>query len=563
MSIAYSEYYSRLSQTVSDTKLLVNGTSLFGLDGILAKVEAAHTQLLTEAPLRIVLIGEFSAGKSSLISALTGADLHIDADVATTSMAEYSWNGLSLVDTPGVQAEDTDTDHDAIAREATLGADLILFVVSNELFNQRLADHLNYVIGDAGLGLSKKTSIIVNKIDRETNADEMLLGEITKILGSHQDIPVYFCSASKYKQASQEESPIKERFERQSRFLELIKGINCFVDDAGANGRLSTPISVISECLEQIQLSVAETIEEKSKLELIRRQRRVLQKLQQRLAEIRKTWKQQAYSTVVSQANDSVEQLSELSKPEDLETLFEAGLKKADGEIVQLYEGLEIDVREALDQASAELDEIGNSSLGKQVAMFETERADKISITFNDTRPNDSHLTSKLFKSAAKPLQESLEAAAKNAKGMRDVYYKVGKALGKKFRPWEAIKAGEKIAKVAGKFGKAVPFIAAALDFYTQYREEKVKEEKERFLANLRMALRGAFVDQARVEADALEKTVVEISRGPVQESLGKLESEEDQIAQESKTNQSLLFQISKIRKSCFELRDEIYSGHA
>lgn len=563
MSIAYSEYYSRLSQTVSDTRLLINGTSLSGLDGILAKVEAAHTQLLTEAPLRIVLIGEFSAGKSSLISALTGADLHIDADVATTSMAEYSWNGLSLVDTPGVQAEDTDTDHDAIAREATLGADLILFVVSNELFNQRLADHLNYVIGDAGLGLSKKTSIIVNKIDRETNADEMLLGEITKILGSHQEIPVYFCSASKYKQASQEESPIKERFERQSRFLELIKGINSFVDDAGANGRLSTPISVISECLEQIQSAVAETIEEKSKLELIRRQRRVLQKLQQRLAEIRKTWKQQAYSTVVSQANDSVEQLSELSRPEDLETLFEAGLKKADGEIVQLYEGLEIDVREALDQASVELDEIGNSPLGKQVAMFETERADKISITFNDSRPNDSNLTSKLSKSAAKPLQETLEAAAKNAKGMRDVYYKVGKALGKKFRPWEAIKAGEKIAKVAGKFGKAVPFIAAALDFYTQYREEKVKEEKERFLANLRMALRGAFVDQARVEADALEKTVVEISRGPVQESLGKLESEEDQIAQESKTNQSLLFQISKIRKSCFELRDEIYSGHA
>ncbi len=109
-----------------------------------------------------------------------------------------------------------------------------------------------------------------------------------------------------------------------------------------------TPISVISECLEQIQSSVAETIEEKSKLELIRRQRRVLQKLQQRLSEIRKTWKQQAYSTVVSQANDSVEQLSELSRPEDLETLFEAGLKKADGEIVQLYEGLEIDVRKLL-----------------------------------------------------------------------------------------------------------------------------------------------------------------------------------------------------------------------
>ena len=48
MSIAYSEYYSRLSQIVSDTRLVVNNTSLSGLDAILAKVEAAHTQLLTE-----------------------------------------------------------------------------------------------------------------------------------------------------------------------------------------------------------------------------------------------------------------------------------------------------------------------------------------------------------------------------------------------------------------------------------------------------------------------------------------------------------------------------------
>lgn len=560
MSIAYSEYYSRLSQIVSDTILLVNGVSFTGLEGILTKVESVKRQLLADAPLRIAFIGEFNAGKSSIISALTGENVFIDADVATKTMSEYSWKGLMLIDTPGVQAEDTDTDHDAIAKEATLGADLILFVITNEMFHDRLADHLKFVIKEEGLGLSKKTAIIVNKIERETNPEHNILEEILKAIPGHQEIPIYFCSASKFRQSSKVQSPFKERFEEQSRFSDLIKGINTFVDDAGANGRLSTPISLLSESLEKIQSAFTESIEDKSMLELIRRKRRVLLKLQLRLAEIRKAGKQQAYSTVVSQANDSVEQLSELSKPEDLETLFEAGLKKADGEIVQLYESLEIDLREALDQASDELDEIGNSPLGKQVAMFETVRADKISISFNDSRPDDSNLTSKISKSAAKQIQETLNAAAKNAKGMRDVYYKVGKALGKKFRPWEAIKAGEKIAKVAGKFGKAVPFIAAALDFYTQYREEKVKEEKERFLANLRMALRGAFVDQARVEADALEKTVVEISRGPVQESLERLESEEDQIAQESKKYQSLLFQISKLRKASLALRDEIYS---
>ena len=54
------------------------------------------------------------------------------------------------------------------------------------------------------------------------------------------------------------------------------------------------------------------------------------------------------------------------------------------------------------------------------------------------------------------------------------------------------------MASVAGKAGKVVPVVAAALDFYLQYREEQVKEEKAKYLASMRMALRNAFSDQAK-----------------------------------------------------------------
>ena len=48
---------------------------------------------LNESKLRVAFIGQYSAGKSTIISALTGVkDIKIDSDVATDSTQDYSWN---------------------------------------------------------------------------------------------------------------------------------------------------------------------------------------------------------------------------------------------------------------------------------------------------------------------------------------------------------------------------------------------------------------------------------------------------------------------------------------
>ena len=85
---------------------------------------------------------------------------------------------MTFVDTPGVQAEKSETDHDEIARNSTLDADLILFVMTNELFNQRLADYFHFVAGPNELNLADKMLLIVNKMDRESNEDETIISEV-------------------------------------------------------------------------------------------------------------------------------------------------------------------------------------------------------------------------------------------------------------------------------------------------------------------------------------------------------------------------------------------------
>lgn len=561
MGIAYSRYFSELNA------LMVEGDRLIGVMGfaeselLRARLAEVRERILTQAPLRLVLTGEWNAGKSSLISALTGADVKIDADVCTDANVSFSWQGLTIVDTPGIQAEGSDTEHDRLARQATVGADLVLFVITNELFNQRLAEYLRFILDDDGLGLASKTALIVNKIDRESNSEDTLLGEIQNVLGPHQQVPILFCSAGKLLEAKSAPPELYQRFIGQSRMMALTRAIDQFVDDAGALGRLATPLQVVAEVVDALEASAAESPEAKNRLELIRRQKLVLQGLQKRLLEVRKGWKQQAYSTVLRQAELAVNQISEFTDGSDLQGLFESGMNQATADLEQLHEGIRSDIDEAIAEAQSRLDDIGASPLAKELERSETARAGFVGINFKDNRPDEHNIAGKLGKAAAKPLKEGLDAAAQNATAIRDVVYKVGKALGKKFRPWEAMKTGNTIASVAGKLGKAVPFLAASLDFYLQYREEKVKEEKARFFAQLRQSLRNAFADQAKLEADVLEASIVNISKGPVADALADLDSSVAEVAAVTSSKAALAKEVATLRARCTALRTVILSG--
>ena len=53
--------------------------------------------------IRLVFAGQYSAGKSSILKMLTGrADIAIGADITTQQAHTYDWNGIEVVDTPGI-----------------------------------------------------------------------------------------------------------------------------------------------------------------------------------------------------------------------------------------------------------------------------------------------------------------------------------------------------------------------------------------------------------------------------------------------------------------------------
>lgn len=92
-------------------------------------------------PIRILMLGQYSAGKSAILRCLTGlTDIPVGAGVVTDRSTAYDWHGHQLIDTPGVRAG-VHHEHDLIAQEALRLADVVVFLVTVEGVDDIIADY--------------------------------------------------------------------------------------------------------------------------------------------------------------------------------------------------------------------------------------------------------------------------------------------------------------------------------------------------------------------------------------------------------------------------------------
>jgi uncharacterized protein len=123
---------------------------------------------LARGQIRVVVFGTGSAGKTSLINAIIGRIVgEVGAPMGTTTRGEtytLELKGLDrqilLIDTPGIlEAGIEGTQREAIARELATSADLLLFVVDNDLRSSE------YIPLMALAQIGKRSLLIFNKTD--------------------------------------------------------------------------------------------------------------------------------------------------------------------------------------------------------------------------------------------------------------------------------------------------------------------------------------------------------------------------------------------------------------
>ena len=192
--------------------------------------------------LRVAFIGQYSAGKSTIISALTGnRSIHIGADITTDKATPYSWNGIELIDTPGIGTDRAD--HDDVTYSEIDRSDLLVFCTTHMLLDDRIIGHFKKLAYDKHY--SHKMMLVFNKLSAEAGDDDTRISNyrasMIKALHPHKldDFTVCFFDAKDYCEGIDEDEP--ELIEL-SRFEEFIQALDQFIKERDKLAQLDTPI---------------------------------------------------------------------------------------------------------------------------------------------------------------------------------------------------------------------------------------------------------------------------------------------------------------------------------
>jgi small GTP-binding protein len=133
---------------------------------------------LVQGELQVVIFGTGSAGKTSLVNALLGEIVGtVEATMGTTQTGEtyrLKLNGLNreiiIIDTPGIlEAGVAGTAREQMAKQLATEADLLLFVVDNDLRQSEYEPLQNLAV------IGKRSLLIFNKIDLYSDEDREII----------------------------------------------------------------------------------------------------------------------------------------------------------------------------------------------------------------------------------------------------------------------------------------------------------------------------------------------------------------------------------------------------
>ena len=213
--------------------------------------------------IKLVFVWQYSAGKSSIIKMLTGEDVAIGAAITTQDSTPYEWNGLEIVDTPGIHTE-LRPDHDEITYDQINHAALLIFVITNEGFSQRMGDHFRE------LAIEQKRAanmvLVVNKMDRTAlgnvpEQQQVIYEDLKKVTKPYDPKELYlsFVDTASYFKAQEEtdERRKNRRLERSGREV-FINNLNNFVAEKGVLQKINLPLNTIAAEIRNASGNVAD-----------------------------------------------------------------------------------------------------------------------------------------------------------------------------------------------------------------------------------------------------------------------------------------------------------------
>lgn len=502
----------------------------------------------SDRKLKIVLVGQYSAGKSTIIKLLTGADVKIGAGITTDEVKVYDWNDIDIVDTPGIQTGIRE-DHDAKTEKAIHEADLLMFVVTNEMFNPTIANYFRKLAYK--MGKAKEIILIINKMGRIGNSQnerELLKADIRemleqpyegyKILSIDEFRPCFIDAESYNDSLEEKDKDYKADLYELSNYEGFIEALNDFATDKGLIGKLKAPLHQIDDALDsairKLQEKYADKPENEGALFLLQQKRNAVLKCRKKCC--------RAVERVIRKYAADIRELgatfSAIINTELTEEKLNKEKETTENSINNLLVELNYDIEDSISKETGELcEEIKTISNG----VFAQQVLDHLNEINTET--------SKSMKGIVEDVNQGIGKLL-NKLADKELLGQLAKLIGYKFKPWGLTKLFNKLKVVSEKWpiiGEIISIILAIID---KYKKEKRLEE----LRSIREDVRKSF-NEAASKLEAFGKNEIEKEIKQVfEQTLSDIDEDLNSVKKEDEKRDSAIKQLDALKK----LEDEL-----
>ena len=523
-----------------------------------------------ERPITLAFAGQYSAGKSTLLRALTGLeDIATGAGITTEEIRTLDWNGVQVVDTPGIHTS-LRPDHDTISYEAISQADLLVFVITNELFDSHLGDHFRKLAIDREKG--HETILVVNKMDRTADGNtpetrETITDALREPLApfTPEDLSITFTAAQDVLEAEQEEDDeIAGMLWDDGNMEDLVLNLNNLISDKGLNARHTTTLYAVDQVMQEAMTLEPTGDTDIDTLMLVYNQNlRVMDETRSQLRESMNNAILESMLLVNRTGAEYAENVRPGVTREDLERAAEEVDARLQSIWEELVNRIHQECSEVLPTMTSRLEELHDSHRFQSALGNLSARA---------SGPDVSRILG-MARDAARRLSDVSRIAARNSSAVASgatglsrfsgsfahgVVLNIGRFMGHSFRPWEAVK----IARGIGTAGTVLNIAGIGLSVYLQIREDREEARKAEEAMRARQELRAHFAGVAqKVQGEAngvVEGYVREALTEPMEE-IREYSDELNRARQDQNAHIQRLFQVSQ---SARELIARIHEEH-
>ena len=533
-NLQFREQSALINNLVNETLNILDKYSDKQIKSLIEDFNNFWNDHIKQPKLTISFIGQYNAGKSTLIKALTGnSNIAISPEICTDKVSEYLWKEVLLVDTPGIYAGRED--HDEITLEKISRSDLLVFVLPNELFNPQGGDFFKRVAKD--MQRVGQMVLVINKMSRESGEKTELLKSIIPVIEPYhpQDFHICFIDADSYLQAQQEKDQEEKEFLiEESNFDKFLDSLQILIDKNQLTAKLVTPLHQLVDLLEKSSNFLTTDDQFTSNLlELLRRKENILKESYTRARNI--------YLSTLNQLEHNIimigEQVATKIDGHHNEEEIKQEINNSEQEIYivseQIVNNITSEIELEVSNLQSKLEQLGDSPLARQIAI---ELQDKKKIKEYDFKSsNNSYFYGKVATNTFKNIGNFA------SKATRDIVYSVGKNLGIKFKPFGAFKA----AKTIRGLGPIFAGLGFALDFLVSTQEEKEERDFEQKIMNVRGEIRKDYQNLAKEIKNDYEIQVSESIKF-YDEELWDIELKRNELINSDKNKKNMLQEVEQ-----------------